>query len=227
MFKCHVNFLRGVVRIYSICSQSPMSVQHTSLCLSKYINLDVACQGRRTIHPKSDFIQTTNNFNVNSKMASPLPSSLSSLSPREAITDALYRAISGFDHNDVSMFNSAFISSEEDVIFDLSGTMFNGLESIRKGLLDFVGPMDTTHLISNVRVDLKDGEKKGRLGCYALAQHCEPGKGAEVDGKKYLAASEYWIDLVQDEKDGSWKIKTWVMKIIWTQGDASVLQRSG
>lgn len=103
--------------------------------------------------------------------------------------------------------------------------MFNGLNSIRKGLMDFIGPMDTTHMISNVRVDLKDGAGEAKLGCYALAQHCLPGKGTDVDGKKFLAASEYWIDLVKDEKDGLWKIKAWVVKFIWTQGDASVMQR--
>lgn len=105
--------------------------------------------------------------------------------------------------------------------------MFNGLESIRKGLLDFIGPMDTTHLISNVRVDFKDRAGEAKLGCYALAQHCLPGEGMVTDGKKYLVASEYSIDLLKDEKDGLWKIKEWIIKFIWAQGDASVLQRSG
>jgi len=45
------------------------------------------------------------------------------------------------------------------------------------------------------------------------------------EGRKYLAASEYWIDFVKG--DGDWRIKKWVMNVIWTQGDASVMQRSG
>ncbi|CZR52689.1 uncharacterized protein PAC_02566 [Phialocephala subalpina] len=160
-------------------------------------------------------------------MAAPLPTSLSSLSPREAITDALHRAISGFDHNNVPLFNSAFISSETDVTFDLSGRPFNGLESVRKGLLDFIGPMDTTHMISNVRVEVKDGADTAKVNCYALAQHALPGQGTDTGGKKFLAASEYWVDLVKEEKDGLWKIKNWIIKFIWTQGDASVMQRPG
>lgn len=44
---------------------------------------------------------------------------------------------------------------------------------------------------------------------------------------RFLAASEYWVDLVKEEKDGLWKIKNWIIKFIWTQGDASVMQRPG
>lgn len=80
-------------------------------------------------------------------------------------------------------------------------------------------------MISNVRVDRKDGAEKAQLKCYALAQHCPPGEGMNGEGRKYLAASEYWIDFVKEDSD--WRIKIWVMKIIWTQGDASVMQKTG
>ncbi|KAE9365555.1 hypothetical protein N431DRAFT_420746 [Stipitochalara longipes BDJ] len=150
---------------------------------------------------------------------------LSSLSDREAITDAVYRALLGFDHNDAEIFNTAFIADQQSMIFSMNGQEIHGLDKVRSQLLDFVGPMDTTHMISNVRVDVKGGAETAQLNCYALAQHCPPGKGRDVEGKKYLAASEYWIDFVK-EKD-EWKIKKWVMKVIWTQGDASVMQRPG
>jgi ketosteroid isomerase-like protein len=150
---------------------------------------------------------------------------LHSLSEREAITDALYRAILGFDNNDVSIFNSAW--SGPEVVFDLSGNNINGLDNIRKQLLDFAGPLDTTHMISNIRVDVKDGASSASLTAYALAQHCLLGTGREPGGRKYLAASTYSIDLVKDESDQVWKIKKWAMKIIWTQGDESVMQRAG
>jgi len=153
------------------------------------------------------------------------PHILTSLTEREAVADALYRAIIGFDTNDVSIFNSAF--SGPDVVFDLSGNVINGLDAIRTQLLDFVGPMDTTHMISNVRVDVKDGASTASLTAYALAQHCPSGKGGEPGGPKYLTASSYFLDLVKDKSDGLWKIKKWAMKIIWTQGDSSVMQRPG
>jgi hypothetical protein len=153
------------------------------------------------------------------------PHILASLTQREAITDALYRALIGFDENDLSIFNSAFIG--QDVDFEFRGNVIHGLDTLRTRFLDFVGPMDTTHMISNVRVDVKDGASTAYLTANALAQHCPPGKGEELDGPKYLAASRYFIDLVKDESDGLWKIKKWAMKIVWTQGDASVMQRPG
>jgi hypothetical protein len=125
------------------------------------------------------------------------PHTLTSLTPREAIVDALYRAIIGFDRNDVSIFNSAFAG--EDVIFELHADerrIINGLSTIRTQVLDNVGPMDTTHMISNVRVNVNHGASNASLTAYALAQHCPPGKGREPDAPKYLVGGEYSIDLV-------------------------------
>lgn len=152
-----------------------------------------------------------------------LPHLLTALTEREAVTDAIYRAIIGFDSHDVASFNSAF--SGPDAIIIGNGKAINGLEAIRTQLLDFVGPMDTTHTISNVRVDIKDGASTASLHAYALAQHCPKGKGVDLDGQKYLVASTYFVNLVKDKSDGLWKIKRWEMKTIWRQGDRSVMQR--
>jgi hypothetical protein len=150
------------------------------------------------------------------------PLNLTSLTPREAITDALYRAVIGFDRNDISMFNSAFAG--EDVTFGSAGRMITGLTTARETVFAHVGPMDTSHMISNIRIDVKDGADTAQLKCYALAQHCPPGRGKEPDGPKYLVAGEYGVELVRGEKDGLWKIKKWVLDVIWRQGDASVMQ---
>jgi len=151
------------------------------------------------------------------------PHNLTSLTEREAVTDALYRAIIGFDTNDVSIFNSAW--SGQDVTLDLNGKVINGLDAIRTQLLDVVGPMDTTHMISNVRVDVKDGASTASLTAYALAQHCPPGMGGDPSGPKYLAGARYFIDLVKDDSDGLWKATKFVLKRVWTQGDPSVIRR--
>ena len=153
------------------------------------------------------------------------PHTLTSLSDREAITDTVHRALIGFDHNDILIFNTAFIADHQSMTFNFNGQVIQGLDKVRSQLLDFVGPMDTTHMISNVRVDVKEGAETAKLNCYALAQHCRPGEGIQPDGKKYLAASEYWVDVLKE--GGEWRIKSWDMKIIWTQGDASVMQRLG
>lgn len=160
-------------------------------------------------------------------MTGKYPQVLSSLTPREAITDAIYRAIIGIDRCDIPLFDSAF--ANEDVSFEIRAgdeiRAVQGLSNIRTQVLDRVGHMDTTHMLSNIRVDVKDGADTASLTAHALAQHCPPGRGKEPDGPKYLAGGEYWIDLVRDESDGLWKIKKWVLDIVWRQGDASVMQR--
>jgi len=79
-------------------------------------------------------------------------------------------------------------------------------------------------MISNVRVNLKEGASTAALTANALAQHCPPGRGDESNGPKLLAASTYYVDLVKDESDGLWKIKNMSLKVIWKQGDPSVME---
>lgn len=146
---------------------------------------------------------------------------LNLITEREAVADALYRAASAFDDNDVGLFNSAMC---EDVIFKMNENVITGREAIKTQFLDFVGPKDTTHMISNVRVDLKPGDKTASLSAYAQAQHCHPGQGCDTSSPKYMSGSRYNLNLVKD-KENVWKIKEWNMKIIWLEGDASVLLR--
>ena len=50
-------------------------------------------------------------------------------------------------------------------------------------VLAHVGPMDTTHMISNVLVVHKDGSDTAQLKCYALEPHCPPGRGRSQMGQ--------------------------------------------
>lgn len=84
-------------------------------------------------------------------------------------------------------------------------------------------------MLSNIRVEVKDGADveggKASLTAYALAQHCLPGEGTQPDGRKFLAASTYAVEL---EKEWElWVVVKWAMKIIWTQGDAGIMQSTG
>jgi hypothetical protein len=153
-------------------------------------------------------------------MSYPYPHTLTGLTDREAITDAVYRVIISFDTNDFSILESAFAG--EDVIIDFNGKTIPGLSAIKAGLFPQVGPLDTTHNISNIRVDVKAGANTATLSAVALAQHAPRGTGPNPGGKKFLAGSQYWIDLVK-EGSGEWKIKKFTTKIIWTQDDPSVM----
>lgn len=148
------------------------------------------------------------------------PHPLTSLTDREAIYDALTRLLVGIDENDSALFDSAW--NGQNVTFDFSGQVISGLDTIRTRFLDSVGKMDTTHITSSVRINIKDA-RAAYLTCTAFAQHCAPGKGAEPDQPKFGTGSRYFVDVVRGAEDGVWRIERFAMKIVWTQGDASVM----
>ncbi|KAE8443802.1 hypothetical protein EG329_001396 [Mollisiaceae sp. DMI_Dod_QoI] len=158
----------------------------------------------------------------------PHPHALTGLTVREAITDGLYRAVMAFDLNDVAMLDSAFAGEDVTLEMHAGGNEHHSVSSLsmfKAQIFDHVGPLDTMHMISNVRIDVKDGADSASLTAYSLNQHCPTGKGYDLDAPKYLVGGEYTMDFVRDEVDGLWKIKKWVMNVIWRQGDPSVMQR--
>ncbi|KAK9323677.1 hypothetical protein V1517DRAFT_88767 [Lipomyces orientalis] len=149
-----------------------------------------------------------------------LPSALPSLSVREAITDALYRGVIGLDTADVALFDSAFT---EDAILDINGNVLDGLEAIHTGCYDFIAKLDTTHFITNVRVDVKDGESTASLTASVLAQHYRHKQGREPGATCLMTGGLYFVDCVKDDQDGLWKITHWKLQSIWTEGDGGVM----
>ncbi len=116
------------------------------------------------------------------------PSALNLLSPRDAIVDALSRALVGCDNHDAELFNSAWAG--EDASFEILGAdkkVLPNLNMIRMHVLDRVGPMDTTHSISNIRVTSKNGaDDTAFITATSMAQHCPPGRGKEPDGAQSI-----------------------------------------
>jgi hypothetical protein len=96
------------------------------------------------------------------------PHILTSLTEREAVADALHRAAIGFDSNDVSIFNTAWAADPE--VSSTSGNVYSGLNAIRTQVFDVIRPIDTMHMISNVRVDVKDGASTASLTAYGLGR---------------------------------------------------------
>ncbi|CAD6586383.1 MAG: hypothetical protein ASARMPRED_002521 [Alectoria sarmentosa] len=154
------------------------------------------------------------------------PTSLSSLNVREAITDAIYRCVLGLDTDDQALFDSAFTP---DASFDLNGTVMSGLDAIHTGCYDTVSKLDTTHFISNVRVNVRGGDDDGdstttaSMTASALAQHYRRKQGTEAGATRLLTGSLYFLDLVKDGEDGLWKIKHWRLQLVWTEGDWGVM----
>ncbi|KAG5979014.1 hypothetical protein E4U55_005663 [Claviceps digitariae] len=157
-----------------------------------------------------------------------LPISLPGLTPTEAVTDALHRALAGFDRNDFHIFSSAIAEGDHVTmeLHDGSGMPpFKGRSAILTDVFGFVSNLDTTHMVSNVRV-LMRSDHQASLVCLASAQHAPVGRGREPSGPKYLVGVEYEMHLVRDAADHLWKIETWIARTLWTQGDADVLKPS-
>ena len=72
------------------------------------------------------------------------------------------------------------------------------------------------------RINVDDDGLKAQASCSALAQHFRPNEGMKADAVNLLAGALYWLELVKDSNDGLWKIKHWIMKSTWAQGDWGV-----
>lgn len=161
----------------------------------------------------------------NREMSQFFPQTLPSLSEREAIADALYRAAIASDHHDTALFDSAWAGEEVVMeIHDDNKRVLEGLSLIRGAVLNRVGPMDTTHNISMVRVNYQDGADTATVTATSTAQHAAPGTGRDPNGIKYTVGGEYSVDLVKGGEGDVWRIKKLVLNVIWTSGDASLMQ---
>ncbi|RAH53822.1 hypothetical protein BO85DRAFT_380797 [Aspergillus piperis CBS 112811] len=154
-------------------------------------------------------------------MPTPIPVTLNNPpnpQTREDIIDALDRAILGLDTADSRLFDSALFP---DSTFDLHGTVMSGLPNIHKDCYDNISKMDTTHILSNIRVSMVEGDEcKVKLTASALAQHYRPGEGKVNDTSRLLGGGLYYCDVEKDVAgDELWKLRNWVVKLTWTEGD--------
>lgn len=147
---------------------------------------------------------------------------LPSLSPREAVIDALHRAIAGIDDNNHEMFESAFFKDNE-VSFRLGDRVVQGWDAINGYMTTKIFPLHTTHFVTNIRVDLKDGADTAYVTAHAIAYHFRPEDAFKPDGKPYTSAGLYSMDFAKDNSDGLWKMKTWRLKLNWTDGDRNTV----
>jgi hypothetical protein len=146
---------------------------------------------------------------------------LTGLSPREAVADALHRCVLGLDRNDRDLFESACVK-DESMTVSAGPVTLNGWETIN-GYFQRVFAVITTHMISNIRVELKEGADTASMTAHAMSYHLKEETAMTLEDASYRAASLYDIDLVRDSGDGLWKIKKWDIKVLWTTGDIKVL----
>jgi len=151
---------------------------------------------------------------------------LSALLDRAAITDTLHRYAAGLDLGDAELLTS---SLTEDATVDLGPAMrrmgyeFPPLaprETVVGGLIEAVGPLDSSHSISNVRVTV-DGDS-ATVYAYAQAQHFKPGTGSDPAVTRHvLLMNRYTATMVRD--GDQWRIKHLDIANAWMDGDPLIL----
>lgn len=149
------------------------------------------------------------------------PFSLTSLTPREAVADALARCLIGLDSNDRPLFESACLKTEE-MVFDAGATVKLEGFSVISDFIERIFHLITTHVTTNIRVELKS-EDTAYLTCGVVSYHVRPENKSSVEETSYTGTSLYAIDLVRDKEDGLWKIKNWKVNILRTTGDSAIV----
>ncbi|MCY1141435.1 nuclear transport factor 2 family protein [Actinoplanes sp. Pm04-4] len=143
-----------------------------------------------------------------------------------AISDTLYRYAAGLDLGDADLLTSALT---EDATVDLGPAMrrigydfppLTPRESVVTTLVGAVGPLDTSHSISNIRTTV-DGDT-AQAWAYAQAQHYLPGLGSQPDQTRHaLMMNRYHAQLVRD--GNRWRIRSLTIANAWFDGDPGVL----
>jgi len=151
------------------------------------------------------------------------PIALSSVSPSEAAVDPLYRFVNGLDANNRELLESSMVEGKDTAFVILGIRSIEGTDAIKEYIYGKVMPLHTTHFITNVRVDLKDGADMAYVTATALAYHYKPEDAFLPERKAYATAGLYALDVVKDSSTGLWKIKKWTCKLNWTEGDRSVM----
>ena len=100
---------------------------------------------------------------------------------RYEIADALHRFTFGLDHGDADSLVSTLM---EDCVLDfrpagrklgLDFPKLTGRQAIVDALIPLLGPLDTSHTISNLQIEISDDS--ATLYGYVLAQHFMPRQG--------------------------------------------------
>ncbi|KAM6484885.1 hypothetical protein HDV62DRAFT_388852 [Trichoderma sp. SZMC 28011] len=155
-------------------------------------------------------------------MASPfsLPATLNlPTSSSESVADAIYRCALAWDTDDAALFDSSFMP---DGIFEVNDHTMKGLHEIHSKGLALIFKLDTTHIVTNVRVQMRE-ESEASMTATVLVQHFAKGKGMEPGQRSLMSGSLYCAELANDT-DGLWKFKHLKIRSIWVEGDYSIIE---
>jgi len=148
------------------------------------------------------------------------------LADRTEVIDALYRFGLGQDLGDRELFASAFAANAELDFrptakkIGIDSDLMTGRDTIVDAILAmFTGRVDTTHVVTNPRVELRGDEAS--LTAIVEAQHllqADHGQGA-------LLKNLYDVELVRD--GARWVMSRVVIDNVWFTGRPSVIFGGG
>jgi hypothetical protein len=146
-------------------------------------------------------------------------------SDRYEIADTLHRYAFGLDHDDAEVLASAFT---DDCLFDFKsaraklGVGFNklaGRAAIVETLLPLLGPLDTSHTVSNLQIEISGDS--ATLHAYVMAQHFMPREGSRSGSEHALLMNRYDCELRRDGE--KWRFKRVTIDNAWAQGNPDIL----
>ena len=140
---------------------------------------------------------------------------------RVAIADVLYRFGAGQDLKDRMLFESAFTPTAElDFVqparrLGIELPVFKGRDAIVSSIMSTVSQLDTTHTVTNSRIDL-DG-RQAALFALVEALHLP-----RSDHSRHLLLKNfYWATLLSGK--AGWQIEYLRIENVWMDGDPRVL----
>jgi SnoaL-like domain len=140
---------------------------------------------------------------------------------RTEIAEALYRLGAGIDENSAALLESAVTADAQIDFGPAARTMgidfplLSGRDQIVSTLTATVGLLDTTHVVSNPRVEF-DGERVV-LKAIVEAAHFPPGDHS----RRCIMKNRYVAEVRQEL--GRWKLAAVEVRCAWFDGDPAVL----
>ena len=144
---------------------------------------------------------------------------------RHEIADALHRFAFGLDHGNADSLASALT---EDCILDfrpagkklsLDFPKLDGRKAIVDTLIPLLGPLDTSHTVSNLQIEISDDS--ATLYAYVMSQHFMPREGPRPGSENALLMNRYECELARDGQ--KWRFKRIVIDNAWAQGNPEIL----
>jgi hypothetical protein len=144
---------------------------------------------------------------------------------RYEIADALHRFAFGLDHGDADTLASAL--TEDCVLdfrpagekLDLDFPQLTGRKAIIETLIPLLGPLDTSHTVSNLQIEI--AEDSATLYGYVMAQHFMPREGPRPGAENALLMNRYDGQLTRDGE--KWRFRQIIIDNAWAQGNPEIL----